>query len=113
MNCFQLPLGVCREINSKLAGFWWQKKKEKRGIHWGFWDELTKPKSLGGLSFKDIHSFNLALLAKQGWRILKFPDNFLARLYKARYFSHGNFLEVDIRGGLRGVGRALWRAKRS
>lgn len=66
MNCFKLPVGVCKEINGKLACYWWQKKKEKRGIHWGAWDDLTKPKNSSGMNFRDIHCFNLALLGKQG-----------------------------------------------
>lgn len=34
MNCFLLPKSFCRELESLLAKFWWQKSGEKKGIHW-------------------------------------------------------------------------------
>lgn len=42
-------------------------------------------KSRGGLEFRDLEMFNLALLAKQGWNIIKNPGSLIARLLKARY----------------------------
>jgi len=38
----------------------------------------------GGMSFKNLGTFNLAMLGKQGWRILTQPNTLNARIYKAR-----------------------------
>jgi hypothetical protein len=45
---------------------------------------MTHPKGQGGLGFRDLHTFNLAMIAKQGWKILTNPHTLVARIYKAR-----------------------------
>ncbi|KAJ9153349.1 hypothetical protein P3X46_026797 [Hevea brasiliensis] len=85
---------VCKQINSTLANFWWGQKENEKRLHWIAWDITCKLKFQGGLGFRDIESFNLALLAKQGWRILSDPDSLLAQVLKGRYFPHTSFIRA-------------------
>lgn len=65
MSVFVLPKHLCEEIERMMNSFWWVSfAKEKRGIHWFAWDRLCVPKCKGGLGFKRLHDFNLALVAK-------------------------------------------------
>lgn len=53
-------------------------------------------KSKGSMGFKNLHAYNLAMLDKQGWHLVSSPNSLIARLYKAVYFSYGNFLNADL-----------------
>ncbi|XP_031097148.1 uncharacterized protein LOC116001408 [Ipomoea triloba] len=53
-------------------------------------------RSLGGLGFKDLRAFNLAMLGKQAWRFLTMLDSLVARIYKARYFPKSSFVDAKL-----------------
>ncbi|KAL0403938.1 UNVERIFIED_CONTAM: hypothetical protein Sradi_2034600 [Sesamum radiatum] len=43
-----------------------------------------------------LKEFNLALLAKQGWRLLTRPEDLLSRVLKARYVGTGSFWDATV-----------------
>jgi hypothetical protein len=68
---------------------------------------MTVPKGLGGLGFRNIDLFSLALLARQAWRILQDPRSLSARVPKAVYFSEVELLDAEMGSSPSWVWRAI------
>lgn len=65
MSCFLLPKSLSKEIERMLNSFLWGSKVgSMKGIKWLSWTNMSMSKSLGGLSFRDLYGFNIALLGK-------------------------------------------------
>ena len=106
MSCFKLPRGLCEHINGIVRSFWWGSKDGKRKPCWVAWDDMIRPKRWGGLGFRYIELFNLALLARQAWRILNESASLSARVLKAVYYPDRDFLDAEV-GSLPS---RVWRA---
>jgi hypothetical protein len=53
-------------------------------------------KEFGGMGFRHLHGFNLAMLGKQGCNLLTNQDTIIARIFKARYFPDSDFLGARL-----------------
>ena len=65
MSYIKLPNGFLYELNMMLAEFYWGDIGLKKKVYWKKLNLICCSKLDGGLGFKDLESFNLALLAKQ------------------------------------------------
>ncbi|XP_024156142.1 uncharacterized protein LOC112164137 [Rosa chinensis] len=111
MSCFELPKHLCQEMHRCMAEFWWGDSEKGRKIHWLAWDKMCVPKEEGGLGFRNMEYFNQALLAKQGWRILRHPDSLLGKTLKAKYFPNNDFIHASVNQGDSYTWRSLMKGK--
>ncbi|XP_019180182.1 PREDICTED: uncharacterized protein LOC109175373 [Ipomoea nil] len=97
MGVFLLTDSLCVALQRTMNRYYWEKGGTGGGgIHWMAWDRLSRPKVAGGLGFKDLKAFNLAMLGKQAWRFLTKPESLAAKVYKARYYPKSNFIDATV-----------------
>lgn len=97
MSVFLHSIEMCREMEKFMCKYWWKSNSKKNScIHWMRWERLCKSKMYGGMGFRQLQEFNLALLGKQGWRLITKLESLVARIYKARYYPHGRFLNAEV-----------------
>jgi hypothetical protein len=77
-----------------MGRFWWNGDLDKRSMHWLSWDKLAIPKSQGGMGFRDMQAFNVALLGKQAWRILMNPDSLCSQVLRTRYLHNRDLMSA-------------------
>lgn len=75
------------------------------------WDHLCYPKKLGGMGFRKIREFNIAMLGKQAWKMMTDPDSLITKLMKARYFPSSFFQEAGFGSNPSYVWRSIIEAK--
>lgn len=68
----------------------------RKSIHWCTWENLCLLKEDGGFGFRNFAKFNIALLAKQGWRLVNYPNSLLARVLKAKYYPNSDFYKARL-----------------
>lgn len=66
-----------------LNSFWWDfSQNNSKGMKWLSWDMLSVPKKFGGMAFRNIYAFNLAMLGKLAWKFVSCPDSLVSRLFR-------------------------------
>jgi hypothetical protein len=75
-------------------------------MHWVGWEKMKLPKE-GGLGFRDLYSFNLAMLVRQSWRLLQSPESLCARVLRAKYFPDGDLLSAKPQTGISYIWRSI------
>lgn len=97
MGIFKIPKCILRGINKLMQTFWCGQRENKSKMHWKKWKEMGKSKKEGRLGFRDCEHFNLALLAKQGWRILQSPSSLAARVLQTKYYPKIDFYSTKVK----------------
>ncbi|CAN1757082.1 Putative ribonuclease H protein At1g65750 [Linum perenne] len=112
MSVYFLPNLLTAELERMMNSFWWGTNGQGGGgINWMAWDRTCARKDVGGMGFRDLRSFNLAMLGKQGWKFQTQPDALVTRIFKARYFPRRDFLSAPKGNGPSYVWQSIRRSQ--
>ncbi|KAJ9554109.1 hypothetical protein OSB04_018154 [Centaurea solstitialis] len=112
MNVFLLPVSTLSTLERMINSFWWSRKSDgPRSINWLSWDKLCTPLNFGGLGFRDFTAFNLAMLGKQGWRLVLNSSSLVSRILKAKYYPKKEFLEAQLGHSPSYIWRSIWHSQ--
>ncbi|KAA3477682.1 reverse transcriptase-like protein [Gossypium australe] len=94
MSIFLAPIGVLKEIQTKLSRGWWSGKE--RGKFWSMlsWRTLCQPKGMGGIGLRNMRLFNIALLGRQVWRLINNKESLYFKVLSSKYFPDGNIFNA-------------------
>ena len=108
MSVFKLPKQILKGIISVMYQFWWGDEDQLKHMHWFAWWMMCIPKKQGGMGFRDLESFNLAMLSKQCWRPLSEPDSMCAQVLRAKYYPSGDLLHCYLKKGSSYTWQSIW-----
>ncbi|KAH1096770.1 hypothetical protein J1N35_013691 [Gossypium stocksii] len=63
------------------------------------------------MGFRSRANFNISLLAKQGWKLLIYPDSLVAQVLKAKYFPRTDFLNSSLGNNSSYIWKSIWASK--
>ncbi|XP_026458890.1 uncharacterized protein LOC113359483 [Papaver somniferum] len=94
MSNFKLPNNLIKQLDSVQRKFWWG-HKSNRGLNLLAWNSLCVSKDEGGLAFRNIEKFNLALITKLAWRLCNEEHTNWVNIMKAKYSPYCSFIHLQ------------------
>lgn len=79
-----------------FARFQWGQQNSERKLHSASWQCMCLSKFQGGMGFKHLELYNLALLAKQWWRLLHDTQSLMYKVFKSKCFPYVGFLQSSL-----------------
>ncbi|OMO50810.1 reverse transcriptase [Corchorus capsularis] len=85
MLTVRIPQGTIVKLDSMNRRFLWGGSEEKRALHLVCWEDVCRPKIMGGLGLRSMALHNRVLLQKTTWRFLMEPNSLWVKLLRAKY----------------------------
>ncbi|KAG8488392.1 hypothetical protein CXB51_016552 [Gossypium anomalum] len=108
LSVFLAPKSILEDLQAKISRMWWGSNDKNRSWSMIAWERCF-PKCMGGLGFKDLRLFNLALLGRQVWRLITCKETLCYNVLRSKYFPNGNIFTPKNLISPRTFGKALQR----
>ncbi|XP_062104354.1 uncharacterized protein LOC133815539 [Humulus lupulus] len=96
MSIFLLPQKVIKEIDCLCRGFLWGGNGVCSKFHLASWDHVCRPKSYGGLGFKESVLWNKINLTRYVWMIFSKQDSLWVKWVNFIYLKGVRIWDYDI-----------------
>ena len=95
-----------------MNGYGWSSNSaNNKGIRWVAWEKMCMAKGKGGMGFRSLRDFNLALLGKHCWKLANDSNSPVAGMFKSRYYPKYHFMNSKCGGGASFIWAGIWKAK--
>nr|GEV07453.1 reverse transcriptase domain, reverse transcriptase zinc-binding domain protein [Tanacetum cinerariifolium] len=95
MSIFKAPGIVFKILESFRASFFWGSIEDKKKLAWIKWSNILASFDKGGLGVGGIKGFNISLIYKWRWRMMKNPEALWVKVIKS---IHGAEAGMDSNG---------------
>jgi hypothetical protein len=85
LSYLKMSAKVWKEIVKIQRRFLWSGLSLRRRISWVKWEDMCKPKNVGGLGVQDLNVTNLSLLSKWRWKLLQPEEELWKTTVMAKY----------------------------
>lgn len=98
MQSFMLPKQNLEETDCINRYFFRNKDPDKKGGNLVGWDNIYKPKNLGGMGLRKAEAVNKAMQMKLLWKIMNNHDSTWVRLITTKYLNDNHLLSYQKKG---------------
>lgn len=96
MQRLLLPRGFIHDIEVMILRFFYRGNEGASKIHWKAGEVCCNANKDGGSGFRDLESFNHALITKQIGRLITRPNSLVSQILQAKYFPHADISRADL-----------------
>ena len=107
MQTTYLPSSVRVKIDQLCRRFIWSGAGSQHKLSLVSWNNICRPKSNGGLGFKDMEIMNKALLMKAAWDLFINPSKLCSQVLISKYVAPSDMPIIDVPPK---NGSYLWRS---
>lgn len=107
MQYVALPNKILKGIDRVNRNFLWGSTDLVRKMHWVKWEEVTKPKEIGGLGIQTAKGRNMALLTKLNWRFHTEKNASWAKVLKYKYCTRQR---INLRNEAKLPSSPIWKS---
>ncbi|CAN1162974.1 Putative ribonuclease H protein At1g65750 [Linum perenne] len=87
MQISVIPIATCEEIDKRIRDFVWGSSDGERKTHLISWEQICKPKSMGGLGLRLARHLNTTFMAKFAFLFLQKSEALWVQVLQTKYFK--------------------------